>query len=171
MGTMHNSSNVVDVRIDDDPWHDPQLDAEAVIRAAVRATLAVCGMDAASTGVSVLLTSDVGMAQLNARWRGRDGPTNVLSFPAAAGQPGHGDGCLGDIALGFGILAREAAENGTPLVDHVSHMTVHGVLHLLGYDHGTEAEAERMERRETAVLRDLLIEDPYSGTETRCSAM
>lgn len=168
---MDSSPHAVDVRIDDDPWRDPRLDAEEVVRVAVRATLAMCDTDAASAGVSVLLTSDAEMARLNARWRRRAGPTNVLSFPAAApAQPGHGDGCLGDIALGFGILAREAAEKGTPLADHVSHMTVHGVLHLLGYDHGTDAEAERMERRETAVLRGLMIGDPHSGTETRCSA-
>jgi len=92
----------------------------------------------------VLLTDDETMADLNQRFRGKAGPTNVLSFPAPANPQGH----LGDIALAYGVCAREAAEQGKTLEDHLTHLCVHGVLHLLGYDHETDGEAEAMEALE-----------------------
>jgi probable rRNA maturation factor len=99
---------------------------------------------------------------LNLRWRGLDKPTNVLSFPAP--PPGRrGDPTtLGDIALAYETLAREAEDLGVPLADHYRHLLAHGFLHLIGYDHETDAEAERMEALETRILRRLGVGDPYA---------
>src|SRR6185437_11937225 len=98
------------------------------------------------------------VAALNAAFRGKDAPTNVLSFPAAAGAAE-----LGDIALAFGVCAREAAEQGKSLAHHLQHLTAHGVLHLLGYDHESDAEAEVMEAKERAILAGLGVADPYAA--------
>ena len=99
---------------------------------------------------------------LNARFRGIDRPTNVLSFPAAEpGRPGKAR-ALGDIALAFETLEREAAELAIPLADHYRHLIAHGFLHLIGYDHETDTEAERMEALETRILARLGAADPYA---------
>lgn len=108
--------------------------------------------------ISVLLTSDEAVRALNAEFRGKDAPTNVLSFPAAQSARPH----LGDIALAYGVCVREARAQGKPLAHHLMHLTVHGVLHLLGYDHHTDAEAEAMEGIERAVLFKLGVPDPYA---------
>ena len=133
--------------------------------------------------VSLRLADDATLRALNARWRGIDKPTNVLSFPSAgpafpaarSGPPGAapkgvrkdarlatGYGALGDIALAFETLAREAGELGVPLADHYRHLVAHGFLHLIGYDHETDAEAERMEALETRILARLGAADPYA---------
>ena len=159
---MPDLAPVVDLRIDDDSWRDPELEVATVVRAAAAAALAEAGLPDTRVEVSVLLTSDDEMARLNGRWRGRARATNVLSFPAvdraASGARG---GFLGDIALAFGTLAREARDGGMSLAHHVSHMTVHGILHLLGHDHETDIEAREMERREVRALDALGIADPY----------
>ncbi len=166
---MPSRSPVVDIRIGSRLWRGPGLDAERVVRDAAAAALARA--EAGPSALSVLLTDDEEMAALNLRWRGRDGPTNVLSFPAGPDGPlEDGRALLGDIALGYRILEREAADSGTALADHVSHMVVHGVLHLLGHDHGTGRDALRMERRETEILRGLGIPDPHLGPEAPCPA-
>jgi probable rRNA maturation factor len=109
--------------------------------------------------VSLCLADDATLRALNARWRGIDRPTNVLSFPSA----GHGARRrLGDIALAFETLKREAEELGVPLADHYRHLIAHGFLHLIGYDHGTDGEAERMEALETRILARLGTADPYA---------
>jgi probable rRNA maturation factor len=95
---------------------------------------------------------------LNARFLGKHASTNVLSFPAAAHAGGH----LGDIALASGVCAREAAEQGKTLADHLRHLVIHGVLHLLGYDHADDAEAKRMETLERDLLAGLGVADPYA---------
>jgi probable rRNA maturation factor len=108
------------------------------------------------------------MRRLNASFRGKDKPTNVLSFPAAPPPPGMKGTeslFLGDLALGYETCAAEALAEGKSLRDHLSHLVVHGLLHLLGYDHETGVEAERMEGRERAILAALGIADPYSGAE------
>jgi probable rRNA maturation factor len=112
--------------------------------------------------VSLCLADDAALQALNLRWRGPDKPTNVLSFPAA--PLGHGgDGtALGDIALAYETLAREAQDLGVPLADHYRHLLAHGFLHLIGYDHETDAEAERMEALETRILTRLGVGDPYA---------
>jgi probable rRNA maturation factor len=103
-----------------------------------------------------LLADDEAVRSLNERHRGKDAPTNVLAFPAAGRRCGEGD-----IALAFGVCDREAQAQGKPLGDHMAHLVVHGVLHLLGYDHAEPGEAERMEAIEREVLAALGIGDPY----------
>jgi probable rRNA maturation factor len=95
---------------------------------------------------------------LNARWRGRDRPTNVLSFPAAPELAG---AQIGDIVVCAPVVAREAREQGKPLAAHWAHMVVHGTLHLLGFDHERERDARRMEGRERALLARIGVADPY----------
>jgi probable rRNA maturation factor len=106
----------------------------------------------------IFLTDDATVRELNTRFRGKDAPTNVLSFPAPEVPAGQ----LGDIALAFGVCAREAAEQRKPLAHHLQHLVIHGVLHLLGYDHETDPDAERMEGRERALLAGLGVPDPYA---------
>jgi probable rRNA maturation factor len=111
--------------------------------------------------ISLLLTDDEGIRDLNRAWRGKDKPTNVLSFPAPE-QPGmQNPRHLGDMALGFETLVREAEEEKKSLADHFAHLVVHGTLHLLGYDHELEAQAEIMESLEVKALATLGIADPY----------
>ena len=123
----------------------------------------------ASIEISVRLTSDDEVRGLNARYRGKDRPTNVLSFPmiqpdlleTVTHNSDDGEVLLGDIVLAHGVCVAEAAEKGASLADHVTHLLVHGTLHLLGYDHQGEEEAERMEAVERDVLAGLGIADPY----------
>jgi probable rRNA maturation factor len=111
--------------------------------------------------VSLCLADDAALRALNLSWRGIDKPTNVLSFPSAADRPGEA-ATLGDIALAYETLAREADDLGVSLADHYRHLLVHGFLHLIGYDHETDAEAERMEALETKILARLGVADPYA---------
>ena len=111
-----------------------------------------------TSDLTVLLTTDKRVHSLNLVFRGKDKPTNVLSFPSG------GDGYLGDIAIAYGVTAKEAKAEGKAVLDHATHLTVHGVLHLLGYDHITARQAKVMESMETAVLATMKISDPY---ETR----
>lgn len=116
--------------------------------------------------VTVLLSADAAVAALNSRYRGQKKPTNVLSFPAAAPPSAEffNDGCppLGDIIIAYETVIREAAEAGKPPLFHLAHLTVHGLLHLAGFDHETGSEAERMERLECEILSSIGIPDPYS---------
>jgi len=107
--------------------------------------------------VSLLLTDDAAVRDLNRRFRQQDKPTNVLSFPA----PQNPERFLGDVALAYGVCAREASEQGKPLSHHLQHLVAHGVFHLLGYDHETDAQAAEMEGLERAVLAGLGVPDPY----------
>lgn len=121
---------------------------------------------AANTGedswaLTALLTDDAAVRELNLRFRNEDKPTNVLSFPA----PPNPERFLGDVALAYGVCAREAAEQGKPLVHHLQHLVAHGVLHLLGYDHMNDDEAEAMEGLERLVLAGLGVPDPYAAGE------
>jgi probable rRNA maturation factor len=148
-----------DVEIEDEAWIAALPAAEMLARGAALAALDSEG--AAHEGVTILLADDEAVRALNARFRGKDAPTNVLSFPAPHNPERH----LGDLALAFGVCAREAAEQGKPLAHHLQHMTVHGVLHLLGYDHMRDDEAEAMEGLERAVLAGLGVPDPYAAGE------
>ena len=125
--------------------------------AAVGERAASAALDSVAGDIVVLLTDNAAVQELNARFRGRDRPTNVLSFPAAESAAPH----LGDLVLAFGVCAAEAEAQGKSLADHLSHLTVHGVLHLLGRDHEAEAEAEAMEAEERAILASLGVADPY----------
>ena len=112
--------------------------------------------------VSLCLADDAALRALNARWRGIDKPTNVLSFPSAPSDRAGQASTLGDIALAYETLAREAEDLGVPLADHYRHLLAHGFLHLIGYDHETDVEAERMEALETRILARLGAADPYA---------
>jgi len=136
-------------------WRAAEPRAAALARAAAKAVLKREGRPDAS--LAILLTDDERLRALNGGFRGKDAPTNVLSFPAAGPDPGG----LGDIALAFGVCAREAAEQGKTLAAHLQHLTAHGVLHLLGYDHESDVEAEAMEAKERAILATLGVDDPY----------
>lgn len=107
--------------------------------------------------IAILLTGDETVRDLNRRFLGKDRPTNVLAFPDA------GPGRLGDIALAFGVCVTEAAEQAKPLADHLRHLVVHGVLHLLGYDHQRDDDASRMEALERRLLAQMSIADPYQA--------
>jgi len=151
---------VIDVEIEDDAWAAALPQAAALCRTAAQAVLAhLPGEAGGPESLAILLTDDEEVAALNEEFRGKAGPTNVLSFPAAENPEGH----LGDIALAFGVCEREAKEQGKPLAAHLQHLVAHGVLHLLGYDHIIEAEAEEMEGLERAVLAGLGIPDPYAA--------
>ncbi len=137
--------------------------ARSIARQTVAACVAESGFLARhGAEVSLLLTSDAEMRALNVRWRGQDRPTNVLSFPAAEAESLAESAALGDIALAFETLAREAEATGVPLVDHYRHLIAHGFLHLIGYDHQTDEEAERMEALETRILARLGVANPYA---------
>ena len=112
--------------------------------------------------IAVALTGDGDMRNLNQQFRNKDKPTNVLAFPAGAQDNGDTP-FLGDIAIGFGRCAAEAEERDIPFAAHASHLLVHGMLHLIGYDHQTDDEADAMERRETEILAALGVGDPHGG--------
>jgi len=152
---------MIEVEIEDDGWTSALPDAVAVAERAGQGALdQIAPADQADEpGVVVLLTSDDALADLNQRFRGKAGPTNVLSFPASANPENH----LGDVALAHGVCAREAAEQGKGLDQHLAHLVVHGVLHLLGYDHETDGEAEAMEALERSILESLGVPDPYAS--------
>jgi probable rRNA maturation factor len=137
-------------------------DPEAAARRAVSAAFAAVpdGTDS-EVEIGVLLTDDAGIRRLNRDFRGQDKPTNVLSFPAPEPPGGAGPRPLGDIALSSETLAREAESEAKTFADHFTHLVVHGTLHLLGYDHELEAEAEIMESLEMKALASLGIADPY----------
>lgn len=126
-----------------------------------RALAAAAEAEGASGTVSLLLGDDAAIAALNAQFRGKQGPTNVLSFPPAPAGEG-GEGFLGDIALAAETIVVEAEFQGKRFENHAAHLAVHGFLHLLGYDHINPADAEAMEARERAILASLGIEDPYA---------
>ncbi len=148
---------MIDVEIEEPAWTEALPDAEALMRIAARATLDSEG--ASDEGVTLLLTDDQTLRELNARFRQQDKPTNVLSFPA----PHNPERFLGDIALAYGVCAREAEDQGKPLAHHLQHLVAHGVLHLLGYDHEGDDEAEAMESLERVVLAGLGVPDPYAA--------
>lgn len=148
---------MIEIEVEDESWTKVLPDAEALTLSAAQAAL----RGDYPQSLAVLLTDDASVRELNARFREKDQPTNVLSFPAAPNPEGH----LGDIALGYGVCAREAAEQGKPLGRHLQHLVVHGVLHLLGYDHMSDDEAEEMEGLERAVLAGLGVPDPYQAGE------
>jgi probable rRNA maturation factor len=140
------------IEIEDRAWTAALPAAAALARQAAKAAAA-----SQDGEIAILLTSDQTVQDLNRRFLGKDRPTNVLAFPDA------GPGRLGDIALAFGVCAAEAAEQAKPLADHLRHLVVHGVLHLLGYDHQGDEDASRMEALERRLLAQMSIADPYQA--------
>lgn len=139
-------------------------DEETVLRAARAAFEAVAANGMGACGISILLADDAFVQTLNRKYRSKDKPTNVLSFPQTTppgGLPKGESDPLGDIALARETLTREADEQRKSLEAHLAHLTVHGVLHLLGFDHEETADAEEMEDRERAILKGLGFADPY----------
>jgi probable rRNA maturation factor len=146
----------IDVLVDSDRWDEP-----AKARSTVRRAVAQAAATASTTGteLAIVLTDDSAIRQLNRLWRGIDAATNVLSFPSkkTADEPPH----LGDIVLAYETIAREARAEGKPFAHHLAHLVVHGFLHLIGYDHDKDADAQTMEQTERKILRHLNIPDPY----------
>lgn len=155
-------SHALDFVIASDRWSE-EPDSERVIARAIKAAAAAIGLER-GLDLCLMLADDEEMRILNNRWRGQNKPTNVLSFPAPP-APAQGASRLGDIAIGFETVAREAREQGKPFADHLSHLAVHGFLHLSGYDHQSEAEAQRMEALERDILAQLAVPDPYAPRE------
>jgi probable rRNA maturation factor len=142
---------------------DALPDAEALVEAAVGAVFAEAGLVClADAELSVTLADDARVRSLNSEWRAKDKPTNVLTFPAVEPDETATAPMLGDVIIAFETVDREAREEGKTLPDHVSHLVVHGVLHLFGYDHLDDDEAEEMEAIETRALARLGIADPYA---------
>ena len=144
----------VDIEVEDETWRSPGDSLETSIRAAVELALE----DETSGAVTVLLTSDEIVQELNRQFRGKDSPTNVLSFPATPTAKPH----LGDIALAYGVCANEARDQGKSFERHVQHLAAHGALHLIGYDHEKDEMAKIMENLEIKILKKLKIENPYN---------
>ena len=144
---------MIEIEVEDAAWTAALPEVEAVVLRAAKAALGTVEGD-----VVVLLTDDAGVRDLNARFRDKDRPTNVLSFPAAESAFPH----VGDVVLGYAYCAAEAQAQGKTLSDHLSHLVVHGVLHLLGRDHEDDAEAEEMEAEEREILAALNVADPYA---------
>jgi probable rRNA maturation factor len=150
----------IDISIEDRHWQAVD-DLESLVHEAVSAAASASGaLDLDAAELSIVLGNDDAIRILNRDYRGKDGPTNVLSFPAPA--VGAGPRMLGDIVLAFETVAAEAAEQDKTVADHVRHLVVHGMLHLLGFDHETDADAERMESLETGILASMGISDPYA---------
>jgi probable rRNA maturation factor len=150
------------IDVEDDDWRRVP-DLEQLTERAVAAALAHDKQAADSVEVSVLFTGDAEAQRINKDWRNKTYVPNVLSFPAIAGSaiPEGEVRPLGDIVLAAGTVAREAPEQGKTLEQHVAHLLVHGTLHLLGYDHMNDTDANKMEAAETAILRGLGFADPY----------
>lgn len=165
-------ADTLDVVIEDDRWQ--AVDLPAICRRAADQITTHLGVPIALFEMSVLACNDTHIAELNADFRGKSQPTNVLSWPAfelaadtdgARPQPVPDrtdfDDSLGDIAISYDTCAREAAAAGLSLTDHVTHLMLHGILHLLGYDHIRDADATLMERNEVQMLAKLGIANPY----------
>jgi len=147
------------------------LPARTLARQAVAAALAECGVKLArGAEMCIHLVNDEEIRGVNKQWRDKDAPTNVLSFPAVDAAHVAESKLLGDVLIALETLEREAAEEGRSLTDHFRHLVVHGFLHLLGYDHIEDDEAEAMEALETRALQRLGVADPYADSELESAA-
>jgi len=143
--------------VEDARWRDVALRRR--LKSAANRAIKECGAQK-HFSFTVLLTNDAKLAELNKLFRGRKGPTNVLSFPAEENEENY----LGDVALAYETCRRESKDGKKKFADHASHLVVHGVLHLLGFDHVTPRDAKKMEPLETAILAKMGIKDPYTIT-------
>lgn len=151
-----------DVLVDDSRWRERLLDADATVNAAVAKAIDVTKPKLhPDVEVSFVFSDDAHIKKLNVNWRGKDSPTNVLSFPSFAGKELSRVPLLGDVVLAYETIEREAAEELKEFAHHSTHMIVHGFLHLLGFDHETDNEADIMERHESRILKELGLPDPW----------
>jgi len=165
----------IDIIVASPLWR-AQRNAKPLLRRAIRTAASVAG---ASGELAVMLVDDRAIRALNRNWRGKNNATNVLAFPARSAQArsaqarsaqgGRPNGGrvpirpLGDVVIAFETVRREADTARVPFGHHLAHLAVHGFLHLIGYDHAAEAEAETMEALETAILARLDVPDPYAA--------
>ncbi len=154
------SVDAVETIIDDDRWRNAISDPESLTLACLHA-VSKSEPAVAQAGVAVLLADDAALRDLNRRFRGLDKPTNVLAFPAA----NDGSRFLGDLAIAYETCIAEAGERGVPTVEHAAHLIVHGVLHLVGYDHQDETEAKEMEALESEIMLAMRYADPHADRE------
>ena len=165
---MSSALPLTEVLVVADCWQT-EPDAEAVIHRAIEAAAEFAEADVGEAELAIMLTDDSGIRTLNNNWRGIDKPTNVLSFPALPPTGGSGPDdaprMLGDIAIAYQTTRKEADDEHKPFDHHLSHLAVHGFLHLIGYDHENDDDAEAMEGLETEILAQLGIPDPYADRE------
>jgi len=155
----------IDVTVESGDWAGEDTLAASAAQC-VDAAIARLELGDPTSELSILFTDNKAMQALNAEWRGKDKPTNVLSFPAFDLSPGDPPGpMLGDIVIAYETVRDEAELEGKPFDDHLRHLIVHGFLHVLGYDHENDAEAEEMESAERAILADIGVPDPYSEAD------
>ena len=159
---------ITEILVVADCWQ-AEPEAEAVIDRAIAAAAEFVTADVSESELAVMLTDDDGIRTLNRNWRGIDKPTNVLSFPALQPSgPRKADDAprmLGDIAIAYETTRKEADDEHKPFDHHLSHLAVHGFLHLIGYDHENDDDAEAMESLEREILAQLGIPDPYADRE------
>jgi probable rRNA maturation factor len=158
-----NNAPAIDIAIEAGPWQAQQ--DEAVVTRAIEMAAGLSNRQTGGAELSVVLTDDASIRAINAQWRHKDEPTNVLSFPAPPAMPG-APRLLGDIVIAHETTAREAKAEGKPFSDHLGHLAVHGFLHLLGYDHESDTDAEVMERLEREILAKLGVPDPYAARDS-----
>jgi probable rRNA maturation factor len=152
---------VIDLAVPCVKWRRALPGADKLARSAARAALARAGRKLGTAELSLVLADDAIVAGLNERWRGRNGPTNVLAFASDESVMPPAPRLLGDVVLAYETVTKEARDQGKALADHLRHLVIHGVLHLLGYDHETAGPARRMESLETRILATLGVPDPY----------
>jgi len=160
----HADHPATEVLVTADCWAS-ESGAETAIHRAIEVAAAMVDADTADAELAIMLTDDAGIRTLNKNWRGIDKPTNVLSFPALQPEGGRDDDMprmLGDIAIAYETTRDEATSENKPFEHHLSHLAVHGFLHLIGYDHEKDGEAEAMESLERDILAQLGIPDPYA---------
>jgi probable rRNA maturation factor len=150
---------VIEIAVEAEAWHQ-MSGAEGTVRQAIEAAVSDAGP--ANAEVGVVLADDARIRMLNRTWLGDDKATNVLSFPAPDSSPPGDPKFLGDVVFALETIRREADDEQKPFERHLAHLAVHGALHLLGFDHANEEDAEAMEQRERRILARLGIPDPYA---------
>lgn len=166
----------IDIRVEAAAWHGTVPSLEDSVDTAARAALEFVELSGPLFELSILLTDDSAIAKLNQEWRGKSGPTNVLSFPGESPAPVAAENgttddgmpvLLGDIVIACETVRTEADRAGISIDNHLQHLVVHGVLHLLGYDHEVDEDADVMERCEIEILGTLGVSDPYAAADRR----
>jgi probable rRNA maturation factor len=156
--SRHAPAPSITIQVQSPLW-EAEPAAEQTVRDAIAAAAAT--LSTADNEVSILLTDDKAIRLLNREWRGIDKPTNVLSFPAATTKASVRMPLFGDIVIAYETLKRECDDEGRIFLHHLAHLTVHGFLHLIGYDHQVEAQAEEMEGLESKIMMRMQMPDPH----------